>query len=97
VSIATDILKSHHIGIRDLKEHLSKLLKRNEPLVVTDRGTPVNVILPYSDMLELMDILDEVSDLETLQAIQEGRKAIKAGAKGILVSKLFSKIKSKRK
>jgi len=97
VSIATDILKSHHIGIRDLKEHLSKLLKTNEPLVVTDRGTPVNVILPYSDMLELMDILDELSDLETLQAIQQGRKAIKTGAQGIPVSKLFNKIKPKHK
>lgn len=97
MGIATDLLKSNHIGIRDLKEHLSKLLKRNEPLVVTDRGTPVNVILPYSDMLELMDILDELSDLETLRAIQEGRKAIKAGAQGIPVSKLFSKIKSKHK
>lgn len=97
MNIATDLLKSNHIGIRDLKEHLSKLLKKNEPLVITDRGTPVNVILPYSDMLELMDILDELSDLETLQAIQEGRKAIKAGAKGIPVSKLFSKIKSKHK
>lgn len=97
MSIATDILKSHHIGIRDLKEHLSKLLKTNEPLVVTDRGTPINVILPYSDMLELMDILDELSDLETLKAIQEGRKAIKAGAKGIPVSNLFNEIRSKRK
>ena len=97
MSIATDILKSHHIGIRDLKEHLSKLLKKNEPLVVTHRGTPVKIILPYSDMLELMDILDELSDLETLQAIQEGRKAIKARAQGIPVSKLFNKIKSKHK
>ena len=96
MSIATDLLKAHRIGIRDLKEHLStKVL--NEFLVITDRGIPVSVSLPYSDVLELVDILDELSELETIATIQEGRKAIETGTKGISVSNLFKRMKAKRK
>jgi PHD/YefM family antitoxin component YafN of YafNO toxin-antitoxin module len=96
MSVATDLLKANRVGIRDLKEHLSgKFLK--ETLVITDRGTPVSVNLPYSDVLELMDILDELSDPGTIKAVQEGRKAIKAGVEGIPVSKVFDRIRSKRK
>ena len=90
MSIATDLLKAHHVGIRDLKEHLStKLL--NNTLVITDRGNPVSVNLPYSDVLELMDIVDELSDPETIRSVQEGRAAIRAGSEGIPVSNLFRK------
>ena len=96
MSVATDLLKANHVGIRDFKEHLSGEFL-NETLVITDRGTPVSVNLPYSDVLELMDILDELSDPGTVKAVQEGRKAIKAGAEGIHVSKVFDRIRAKRK
>ncbi len=91
MSIATSILKSPHVGIRDLKIHLSSLLKKGS-LIVTERGKPVNVILPYSDMIELLDMLDEITDPETIKTIQEGRKAISTGVKGISVSNVFKKL-----
>ncbi|KKK64762.1 hypothetical protein LCGC14_2980920 [marine sediment metagenome] len=91
MSIATTILKSPHVGIRDLKIHLSSLLKKGS-LIVTERGKPVNVILPYSDMIELLDMLDEITDPETIKTIQEGRKAISRGVKGIPVSNVFKKL-----
>lgn len=96
MSIAIDLLKAQHVGIRHLKEHLTtKLL--NEPLVITDRGTPISVNLPYSDMIELIDLFDEITDIETVAAIQEARKSIKQGVKGIPVSKLFNRIRKARK
>ncbi|ODS32020.1 MAG: hypothetical protein SCARUB_02840 [Candidatus Scalindua rubra] len=91
MSIATNILKSPHVGIRDLKIHLSSLLKKGS-LIVTERGKPVNVILPYSDMIELLDMLDEITDPETIKTIQEGRKAISTGVKGIPVSNVFKNL-----
>ncbi|MBU3933221.1 MAG: hypothetical protein KKH11_00945 [Candidatus Omnitrophica bacterium] len=95
MSIATDLLRAHRVGIRDLKEHLTtKLL--HEPLIITDRGTPVSVNVPYLEMMEFLDILDEIEDIETVMTIQEGRKTIKAGAKGIPVSRLFKKIRARR-
>ncbi|MBI4397883.1 MAG: hypothetical protein HY586_02025 [Candidatus Omnitrophica bacterium] len=94
--IATDLLKAKHIGIRDLKEHLSKRLKERLPLVITEHGEPVKFILSYQDVLELIDVLDELQDMETLQWIQEGRGAVKKGAKGFPVSDLFRHIRTSR-
>lgn len=85
------------MGIRNLKTNFSKYMKKNEPVIVTDRGTPVNVVMPYSDIIELLEIIDEISDKETVNTVLEARKAIKSGTKGIPVSDLFSKIKTKRK
>jgi hypothetical protein len=96
MSIATELLKAPHVGIRDIKEHLSKRLLK-DMLVITDRGTPVSVNLPYSDVLELADIMDELTDLETVATVQEGRKAIQEGAKGVPVIQLFKRIRAKRK
>jgi PHD/YefM family antitoxin component YafN of YafNO toxin-antitoxin module len=96
MSIAADLLKADHIGVRDLKTQLSSKLL-GDLLVITDRGKPVSVNLPYSDVLELIDILDELTDPETLAMIAEGRKAIKAGAEGIPVANLFSRIRSSRR
>jgi len=96
MSVATAILKADHIGIRDLKEHLStKILTKT--LVITERGVPVSVNLPYEDVLELTDLLDELADPETLATVAEGRKAINKGTMGAAVSYLFKRIRAKRK
>lgn len=97
MSISTDLLKSPHIGIRNLKMNFSKYIKNNEPIIVTNRGVPINIVMPYSDMIELLDIIDELTDIETMKTVLEGRKAIKSGAKGIPVSNLFNQIRAKRK
>ena len=94
-SKAIDILKAPHVGIKDLKEGLSGYLKEEGPLVVTDRGTPTKVILPYAEMIELLEILEEIADKETMSAVKKGRKAIKSGAKGVPVSHLFERIRKK--
>ena len=95
VKIAMDLLKASHVGIRELKEQLTtKFLK--EPLVITDRGIPISVNLPYSDVIELIDILDEIADSDTVKTVQEGREAIKSGAKGIPITNLFKRIKENR-
>ncbi|MFH1379149.1 MAG: hypothetical protein ABII23_02605 [bacterium] len=96
MNISAALLKAEHIGIKDLKEHLSaKYL--DELLIITDRGDPISVTIPYTDVLEFIDIFEELSDKGTLKMVREGREAIKAGAKGISVSHLFKKIRSKRK
>lgn len=95
MSIAVDLLKADRIGVRDFKEHLTtKLL--NNLLLITDRGNPVSVNLPYQDVLELVDILDELTDIETLKTIAEGREEIKTGSEGIPVSNLFNNIRANR-
>ncbi len=87
-----DILKANHLGVRELKQNLSSKIL-HEPLVITDHGKPVSVNLPYDQILDLLDMLDELSDPATMKLVYEGKVAIKAGAKGIPVSNLFEKMR----
>jgi hypothetical protein len=41
------------------------------------------VFLPYEDVLELADIMDELQDKALIKTIAEGRKAIYMGKAGI--------------
>lgn len=93
MGIAAGLLRAPHVGIRDLKENLSRLLKSGDPLVVTERGRPVDVILPYADMMNLIDIIDEMTDTETLATVMDGKKAIASGARGVSATRLFRKMK----
>lgn len=87
----TALLKAKHVGIKDLKNHLSKLLKTHKPLVATDRGEPTYFFIPYHEMVEIVEMLEELSDPETLRRIQEGRKTYREGG-WIPVSKLWKNL-----
>lgn len=96
MTIENAILRAEHVGIRELREHLSERLHERGPLVVTEHGTPKKILISYEDMLELVDILEELRDPEVLEAVREGRKAIQKGVRGIPVSRLFRKLRSSR-
>ena len=96
MTVGGALLNARHIGVRELKAHLSSRLKGRMPLIVTEHGEPTRVILSYRAMLEIVDILDELQDKQALLNIQEGRKAIRDGAKGTPVSELFERIKTAR-
>ncbi len=87
MTIAKALLRAKSIGVRNFRNSASRFIKSNQFFIITERGTPTSVLLPYNDVLEIVDILEELEDKGTLRTIAEGRKAIKKGAKGILVSK----------
>lgn len=93
MNLSSEILKSEYIGIRELRENLSKKLQTQKTLIITEHGEPVNVILPYTDLIELLDIIDEISDNGSVKAITNGRQSIKAGNKGVSFNNLANRIK----
>ena len=97
MTVATALLNAKYIGVRELREHLSKRLKGSKVIVVTEHGAPTKVILSYRDVVELIETLDELRDRAAIQSVQEGRKAIRAGAEGIPVNRLFNQIRESRK
>ncbi len=97
MTLATALLKAPHIGIRELKARLSEKLKGHLPLVVTDHGEPKQVMVPYEDIVELAEILEELRDPELVKAVKLSRKAAKNGRQGIPVAGLFDEIKASRK
>lgn len=91
MTIGTALLHAKSIGIRNFRDKISQLIKKHQIFIVTEHGSPASVLLPYEDMLEIVDILDELKDRRALKIIAEGRRAIRRGTKGILASKVFTK------
>lgn len=96
MSIALDFLKAERIGARALRNHLSDFLQNNEPLVITEHGKPVRIMLNYEDILEILDIVSELSDPETIETVRKGKKAIAAGTKGVSALGLIKKYKKQK-
>lgn len=97
MTFASILLNAPHVGVRKFKARLSSFLKSKNPLIITEHGAPVEVVIPYKEALEIVDLIDEATDLETLRAVQEGRRALKKGTKGISLTRLFKKMQRKRK
>ncbi len=97
MTLATSLLKAEHIGVRELKTHLSERLNSGKPLIVTEHGEPKQVMMPYGSIIELVEIIEELNDNEHLKDVQEAKRAIKSGSKGIGIAQSFKKIRAARK
>jgi PHD/YefM family antitoxin component YafN of YafNO toxin-antitoxin module len=91
MTISNALLRAKSIGVRNFRDGASRFIRRHEFLIITERGAPASVLLPYNDVLEIVDILEELEDRKTVKAIAEGRRAIRKGAKGIPVSKALKR------
>ncbi len=72
-------MKAQYVGVRDLKTHLSALLHKSKPLIVTERGKPSHFVLPYEEMLEIVEVLEEASDPRLAAETERARAAYKKG------------------
>ena len=88
------LLKAKHIGVKSFRTHLSRLVRDQEPYVITYRGHPQDFVIPYDDMVEFIEILEELSNPELLKQIAEGRKDYQKGG-WIPVSRLWKKLDSR--
>ena len=95
MTMSTDLLKANHIGVRELKQTLSSKMLTGA-LVITDRGRPISISIPYDDMMDLLELFDELADPETMKMVQEGRSAVQSGMKGIPASRLIKKLRQER-
>ena len=93
MSVAVDILSSEHVGVRELRDNLSRIVHKSKPVIVTDRGVPAKVLLPYSDMVELLEIIDEIFDRDVAKTVSMARKTIARGVRGVPVAALFKKLR----
>ena len=89
MTLGKALLKAKSIGVRKFRDKISRLIHAHEMFVVTEHGSPASVLLPYNDVLEIVDVLDELRDKDALKAVAEGRKAVGRGAKGVAAEKIF--------
>lgn len=85
------MLHAQYMGVRELKNNLPKVLHSHKAIIATQHGKPTYFLLPYEDMVEIVEILQEVKDKELLRLIKSGRNSYaKSGWKP--VSNLWKKL-----
>lgn len=89
---ATDLLrKAKPVNVREAQAKLSKLIRSKSPSMVLSHGKPVSFLVPYEDMLNLVDTLAELKDKKLLGEIERGRIEYAQG-KEVSAERLFKKM-----
>lgn len=92
MSMATELMRAAPIGVKDLKNRLSAVIGASKARVVTDRNRPRHFLIPYEDMVELLEIFEELSDPEYLRRVAEGRRVVAKGGKGVPVGRMWKRL-----
>ena len=91
MTFSATLLRAPRVGAREFRSKACSFIRTGKTYLVTEHGEPAGVFLPYADAIELADIIDELNDKDLLKTIAEGRRAIRSGSKGILLSDSLKK------
>ena len=83
--------KAVPVNVKEAQAKISSLIKSNIPSLVISHGKPVAFLIPYEEMLEFLDMLEELKDQRLLQQIAKARLEYKQGKK-IPAENLFEKL-----
>lgn len=83
--------KAKPVNVREAQAQLSKLIRSKSPSMVLSHGKPVSFLVPYEDMLDLVETLDELKDKKLLGEIERARGEYAQG-KQIPAERLFKKL-----
>jgi antitoxin (DNA-binding transcriptional repressor) of toxin-antitoxin stability system len=89
---STNLLrKAKPVNVREAQAQLSKLIRSKSPSLVLSHGKPMSFLVPYEDMLDLVESLDELKDQKLLEEINRARTEYAQG-KRVPVERLFKKM-----
>lgn len=83
--------KAKPVNVREAQAQLSKLIRSKTTSMVLSHGKPVSFLVPYEDMLDLVETLDELKDKKLLEEIERARKEYAQG-KAVPAEHLFKKM-----
>jgi len=83
--------QSKPVNVREAQAGLSRLIRSKKPSLVISRGKPVSFLVPYEEMLDLLEMLDDLKDQKLLEEISLARLEYIEG-KEVPAEKLFQKI-----
>ena len=89
---STNLLRNAKpVTVREAQAQLSKLIRSKSPSMVLSHGKPVSFLIPYDDMLDLVEALDELKDQQLLKEIERARtEYVRGGA--VPAERLFKKM-----
>lgn len=88
----TLLKQARPVNVREAQAHLSRLIRSKTPSLVLSYGKPVSFLVPYEEMLDLLEMLDELKDQKLLEEIARAR-AEYAGGKAVPAERLFKKMR----
>ncbi len=89
---ASNLLRNARpVNVREAQAQLSKLIRSKSPSLVVSHGKPVSFLVPYEDMLDLVETLDELKDKKLLGEIERARAEYAQG-KQVPAERLFKKM-----
>ena len=77
-----ELLKAEHVGIRELKARLSEYVHGKPPVIATDRGRPLKVLLGYREIIGLLEMIKDLTDARLMRVLGGGARAIRKGGEG---------------
>lgn len=83
--------KAKPVNVREAQAQLSKLIRSKFPSMVLSHGKPVSFLVPYEDMLDLVETLDELKDKRLLGEIERARAEYAQG-KAVPAERIFKKL-----
>lgn len=92
MSTASSLLrKAKPVNVREAQAQLSRLIHSKSPSMVLSHGKPVSFLVPYEEMLDLLELIDELKDKKLLQEIARARAEYSQG-KSVPAERLFRKM-----
>ncbi|MDF0645156.1 MAG: hypothetical protein P0111_14090 [Nitrospira sp.] len=88
---ANILRKAKPVNVREAQAQLSKLIRSKSPSMVLSHGKPVSFLVPYEDMLDLVESLDELKNKRLLAEIERARSEY-ADKKAVPAERLFKKM-----
>lgn len=79
------------VNVREAQARLSRLIRSKTPSLVLAHGKPVSFLMPYEEMLDLLETLDELKDRRLLEDIARARSEYAAG-KAVPAERLLKKL-----
>ncbi len=91
MSPSTLLRKAKPVSVREAQAKLSQLIRLKSPSMVVSHGKPVSFLVPYEDMLDLVEMLDELKDTRLVKEIERARGEYAKGT-AVPVERMFRKL-----
>ena len=83
--------QSKPVNVREAQAKLSRLIRSKWTSLVLSHGKPVSFLVPYEEMLDLLEMLDDLKDQKLIEEITRARSEYAEG-KAVPAERLFRKM-----
>jgi antitoxin (DNA-binding transcriptional repressor) of toxin-antitoxin stability system len=91
MTVVSLLRKAKPVNVREAQAKLSQLIRSKSPSMVLSHGKPVSFLVPYEEMLDLVEMLDELKDTKLLHEIARARGEYARG-KSVPAERLLRKM-----